>query len=518
MTHSAAPEFVRGWWEAFENGEKNGYNSKTEKPDEKVVVCGPWKDKINTKNLTSGSENPKILGDSDYGKSVKFIIETKNFKQNMSVDVCVYSSNNYFKIFDVFNRKTYAVDKVWYDDEKNRIIIPVYLDLGWGKDRKWYEMNKYKEWYNYNGKKIEGLKKDIEDINDRFYVEVSTKVKVNGKMKKISEVLAKDTPLIVWPQPSLIMHAEAEVKRFHIKQNVPIIKMATRKQVYDDDGNPAFIKNKLRPIPATWVGTVGKEKKERRGYWYRLGRAYDYLGTEGTQIIKGISAIRKEVKYIPIEVGVSGKDDDKYVQWRGNQRPDTTSQCDFEHPAPDNRDITEDKTNVVYDDTKATKHFRFHVKKHHEDALFIHGGIFSEGCFVLGDSYVPQNGDAKIIWDTMGKLKNVNHMNGDKQNDYENGVVKITNHTKDNVTKLDYNYPDLHNTGFDNDTFVGNPNAELTEKEIDGITPLEDDEILQFLYKSEKNKDDHKDYFTLFDQEVVKVFHDKYKQTSQKKK
>ena len=108
-----------------------------------------------------------------------------------------------------------------------------------------------------------------------------------------------------------------------------------------------------------------------------------------------------------------------------------------------------------------------------------------------------------------------------KNQKFENGIVKITNHTEDKVTKLYYNYKKLHKTGFDTKEFVDKPNAELTEGddgEIEGITPLEDDEVLQFLYDSGKRKDEDKDYFACFDQKVVNDFHEKYLKTFQKKK
>lgn len=379
------------------------------------------------------SNEKNKLKESEYGKTIKLIIKTANFPNGTMVKVQI-------EILNSQSNKTKICKTIeeWTIME-NIAIIPVYLEP---------------EWFEYDGWYGAQLKR-----KDQFYFHVSANVKErkNALGYRIEATLAKDDDniLMVRLQPSLILIAYAVVEKFYPGSDI-------------------------WPIPNTsgW--------KKNRGYWYRLGRAYKGLGTMGTQTISYIYAKKgKIVKYGEIVV--------KGVRWHGDQ---TQPKDDFEHPAPNSTDAID----VIYD-KGGSRHFKFHVEKHPENLVYIHGGKDSEGCFVLGgDEANPrtntrntkENEAALFIWNLMDKLLNENHK------EYENGAVKIANVVReDKVTKLDYNYKDLHKTGLDTEEFRKNPNAELIEDK-EKITPLSDDEVIQFLKERGKKKNKHSEYFRFF--------------------
>ena len=426
-------------------------------------------------NATKVDYEKNKLKVTDYGKSVKIIVKTIGVPNGAKVEVRIFKKALVGKDVEIFLDKD-KKDKKFTGEVKlvnnqGIAIIPIYLDPDkWcGKDKRWYEIHEY--WYK--GSKInpfidKTIKPLVKMLKDQFDLQVDIfKGIVNEAIDEdrgpnesernihIQGRLAEENILTVWPPPALIMHAEAEVTGFYPGSHI-------------------------RPIPNT------SQWKKDRGYWYRLGRAYSGLGTVGTQTITYIYTKRDKVESKDIIV--------KDVEWRGNQggaESNPYRNKDFEHPAP-NREASD----VGY--KKNTNHFQFYVK-HSENDIFIHGGIWSEGCFVLGgktkEDLIPKEGLAKFVWDTMGKLLN------DKDENFEKGVVKISNVTKDKMTKLDYDYPNLHLTGFDTKEFGDVPNTVLIPEEREGIKkggkPLEDDELLKFLAKRGKNirDENHKEYF-----------------------
>ena len=481
---SLNPRFTKGWWEEFENGEQVKVE-KGEGKEKKVVVSGHWNKKINPKNISEKVNENNKLKESEYGKSIKIIVATIGIPDGADVVVQLYKKKGFWPSED---DERIAEELSGYKIKNNKTIMPVYLESEWcSKDKEWYNINKDKNWYNLSEKSIKRLN---ENLNDRLYFRVSITwgKDSNGIGKGVNGCLANNNMLIVWPQPSLIMHAEAEVEDFCNDTN-----RVTGKTIKCD----------IRPVP----DKNGWREGDNYKYWYRLGRAYSGLGTKGKQIIKCIYTKRGDVEYRRIEV--------KDVEWRGDL---VGRRDDFEHPAPNNG-----LKNVGY--TGSTDYFKFRVKEHSENGIFIHGSKGSEGCIIIGG----QNGDptntgstekypkeiegAIYIWDTMMQLLNkgyenyVNNVNSARGREiiakknkkgevkkYENGAVKISNSTVDNFTKLDYNYGKLHETGLDSvskDQKLTEDERGKTNREDSTmkITPLTDKEIEQFLKSRGKWED-----------------------------
>jgi len=506
------PRLDKVWWE-------NILNDEVIAGDWKGIDWDAWK-KIDTEKRKDKKKEDiydenklknENLKESDYGKSVKIIVKTIGIPDGADVEVKIYKKS-FFPWEDdeeLFIDKKDKNKKLTGKIKNNHAIIPVFLiylnkDGDWcGKDKKWYEI--HKGWYKNYTKFFfisQTIKPLIKTLKDRFDLKVKVTWKENtvidgGKKNEIEKSiegrLASEDYLTVWPPPALIMHAEAEVEKFI------------------DGGD-------IRPIPQK----NGWQEEDKRGYWYRLGRAYKGSGVMGKQIIKYIYTKRDKLEYDTIEV--------TNVRWRG-------SQGEFEHPTPNIKEASD----VGYESGSKT-HFFFLVIDAHEKSVFIHGGKGSEGCFLIGgdepnpryneskdkepkdpeDMKDPKNKQAALIWDIMDQLLNKNYKdyrkdkNG-KVKEFENGAVKITSDvTKDKVTKLDYDYDRIHETGLDNKNYRdGKQDAGLSAQsgpdrinEKEGIDKnakaLTDTQLLDFLIKvhhKTSRESKHSDYFKWWDRQ-----------------
>jgi len=355
-----------------------------------VMLDAWWSEEFNSNN----EENRKNKLVSEYGKSVKIIVHAKGLaksletisKQSKSVKdvdvkIKIYRKSNSKKEEQIGDT---SVKVKITNDIKEMITIPVNLKKGWcWEDRMWYKMDKHKEWYNYEEKKLIGqditdLKEYIKKLKDELYFKVNI-----GSEAEEYRTFTKDDGyhLTAWPPPTLIMHAEAVIENFL------------------DGGD-------IRPVPYknNWQ-TQDANNKDNYKYWYRLVRAYKGYGLKGTQIIKYIYAKKGEIEYkIHEPIKVEG------VKWNSG------TNAKFEHPTV-NIKIPSD---VIYiereKDYESFFFFKVPPKNDnggdfapgaHETDVFIHGTKSSKGCFLLGgpngnprdnkDKENPENKKALLI-------------------------------------------------------------------------------------------------------------------------